>query len=109
MSYIVAEEGAIGFRDGLTLATDAPNGDAAYAFIDYMVSKDFYAIWQEVGGAPVSANAKAMEELPETSLTRQVLTKPEALKRLNFKGPLSDEQRQAYLDLWQETKAYFAQ
>jgi spermidine/putrescine transport system substrate-binding protein len=109
VSYIVAEEGAIGFRDGLTLAADAPNEDAAYAFMDYLISKDFYAIWQEVGGAPVSANAKAMEELPETSLTRQILTTPEAQSRLNFKGPLSDEQRQAYLDLWQETKAHFAQ
>ena len=109
VSYIVAEEGAIGFRDGLALAAGAPNEQAAYEFIDYLISKDFYAIWQEVGGAPVSANAKAMEELPETSLTRQVLTKPDALSRLNFKGPLSDEQRQAYLDLWQETKAHFAQ
>ena len=109
VSYFVAEEGAIGFRDGLTLATGAPNEEAAYALIDHLISTSFYAIWQEAGGAPVSANAKAMEELPETSLTRQVLTKPDALSRLNFKGPLSDEQRQAYLDLWQETKAYFAQ
>jgi hypothetical protein len=47
--------------------------------------------------------------LPESSLTRKILATPEAIKRLNFKGPLSDEQRQAYLDLWQETKAYFAE
>lgn len=109
VSYFVAEEGAVGFRDGLTIATDAPNEAGAYAFIDYMISKEFYAGWVKAGGAPVSANAKAMEELPESSLTRQILAKPDVLQRLNFKGPLSDEQRQTYLELWQETKAYFAE
>jgi spermidine/putrescine transport system substrate-binding protein len=109
VSYIVASEGAIGFRDGLTIAADAPNEKAAYAFIDYMIGKEFYAGWVKAGGAPVSANAKAIEELPDSSLTRQILATPDALKRLNFKGPLSDEQRQEYLDLWQETKAYFAE
>ncbi len=109
VSYFVAEEGAVGFRDGLAIATDAPNEAAANAFINYMVGKEFYAGWVEAGGAPVSANAAALAELPESSLTRQVLGQPENLKRINFKGPLSDEQRQAYLDLWQETKAYFAE
>jgi hypothetical protein len=42
-------------------------------------------------------------------MTRQILATPEAIARLNFKGPLTDEQRQSYLDLWQETKAYFAE
>lgn len=109
VSYIVAEEGAIGFRDGLTMATDAPNQKAAYAFMNYMISKEFYGGWVKSGGAPVSANAKALEELPDSSLTREVLAIPENLKRINFKGPLSEEQRQSYLDLWQETKAYFAE
>ncbi len=109
VSYFVAEEGAIGFRDGMSLATDAPHESAAYAFIDYMISQDFYAGWVAAGGAPVSANAAALDALPESSLTRQVLGQPENLGRINFKGPLSDEQRQAYLDLWQETKAYYAQ
>ena len=109
VSYFVAKEGAIGFRDGLTVATNAPNEKAANAFINYMISKSFYAGWVKAGGAPVSANAKAMEQVPESSLTRQILATPENLKRINFKGPLSEEQRQAYLDLWQETKAYFAE
>ena len=109
VSYIVAKEGAIGFRDGLTMAAGAPNEGAAYAFINYMISKEFYAGWVKAGGAPVSANAAALEQLPDSSLTREVLALPENLRRINFKGPLSDEQRQSYLDLWQETKAYFAE
>lgn len=109
VSYVIAEEGAVGFRDGLTMPTDAPHQEAAYAFINYMISKDFYAGWVAAGGAPVSANAAALEELPESSLTRKVLSQPENLAKINFKGPLSDDQRQEYLDLWQETKAYFAE
>ncbi|MGF7161175.1 spermidine/putrescine transport system substrate-binding protein [Rhodoligotrophos appendicifer] len=109
VSYIVAKEGAIGFRDGLVVPKDAPNEKGAYAFINYLISPEFYAGWVKAGGAPVSANAKALEGLPASSLTRQVLSTPENLKRINFKGPISDEQRQDYLDLWQETKAYFAQ
>lgn len=109
ISFIVAKEGAIAFRDGMTIGKDAPNPKGALAFIDYMISKDFYAGWVKVGGAPVAANEKAVEGLPESSLTRQILATPDAIARLNFKGPLTDEQRQSYLDLWQETKAYFAE
>jgi spermidine/putrescine transport system substrate-binding protein len=109
ISFIVAKEGAIAFRDGMTIAANAPNPKGAHAFIDYMISKEFYAGWVKVGGAPVAANQKAVEELPESSMTRQILATPEAIARLNFKGPLTDEQRQSYLDLWQETKAYFAE
>lgn len=109
ISFIVAKEGAIAFRDAMSIAKDAPNVKGAEAFINYMVSVPFYQGWVKVGGAPVSANKEAIEQLPDSSLTRTVLAAPEALPRLNFKGPLSDEQRQSYLDLWQEVKASFAQ
>ncbi|MBL8582642.1 MAG: extracellular solute-binding protein [Rhizobiaceae bacterium] len=109
ISFIVAKEGAIAFRDAMSIAKDAPNVKGAEAFINYMVSVPFYQGWVKVGGAPVSANKEAIEQLPESSLTRTVLAAPEALPRLNFKGPLTDEQRQSYLDLWQEVKASFAQ
>lgn len=107
--FIVPKEGAIAFRDGMAVGAGAPNEEAAHAFINYMISEEFYAGWVEVGGAPVSANRKALESLPESSMTRQVLARPDVIKRLNFKGPLSDEQREKYLELWQEAKAHFAQ
>ena len=90
-------------------ATNPQNAEAAYAYIDYMTSPEFYAEWAKAGGAPVTASMKAINELSANSLTRQVLTNPENLARLKFQGPLTDEQRQTYLDLWQETKAHFAQ
>jgi len=109
ITFFIPEEGALGWRDGLSVPTDPQNKDAAYAFIDYMTSADFYAGWAKAGGAPVTANAKALGALSSDSLTRQVLTAPENLPRLKFQGPLSDETRQSWLDLWEETKAYFAQ
>lgn len=109
VSYIVAEEGAVAFRDALILPVGSARKQAASAFVDYLISKGFYDGWVKAGGAPISANAEAMEGLPPTSLTRKILATPENMKRINFKGPLTEEQRQAYLDLWQETKAYFAQ
>jgi len=47
--------------------------------------------------------------LSADSLTRQVLGDPKVIARLHFEAPLSAEQRQKYVDLWEETKAYFAQ
>ena len=109
VSYIVAEEGAIAFRDSLVIPVGSAHKEMAAKFIDYMISKGFYDGWVKAGGAPASANSEAMAGLPPHSLARKILAAPENLKRINFKGPLSEEQRQAYLDLWQETKAYFAQ
>lgn len=109
VTFFVPEEGALGFRDAISIAKDAPNREAALAFTDYLISTEFYGQWAAAGGAPVSANVKALDELAAGSLTRQVLASPEAMARIHFFGPLSDETRQQYLELWQETKAYFAE
>ncbi len=109
ISFIVAEEGALAWRDGLSIPSNPPNPEAALAFIDYMISPEFYAGWAKAGGAPVTANAKAIDTLSADSLTRQVLANPANVERLKFQGPLTEETRQAWLDLWQETKAYFAE
>ena len=108
VSYFLPKEGAIAFRDSLVMPTGAPHKDLASAFIDYLLSPEFYQGWTKAGGAPITANVKATEWIPVTSLTRTILATPDGIKRINFKGPLSDEQRQTYLDLWQETKASFA-
>ncbi len=109
VSFFVPEEGAIAVADALSIAKDAPHRDAAYAFIDYMLSPEFYAGWVKAGGAPIPANSEAVDMVPEGSLTREILTNPEVIKRLKFKGPVPDKKRQAYVDLWQETKTYFAE
>lgn len=109
VTFVIPEEGAIAWFDGLSIAADAPNVDGAHQFIDFMVDPEFYVRWDNEVGAPASANAKANAQLPEDAFNRMVLGDEAAVERLKFMAPLSDEQRNQYLELWQETKTYFAE
>lgn len=109
VEFVIPPEGAIGWLDGLSIAAGAPNPDGAHAFIDFMNSAEFYVKWDTEVGAPASANAEAMAALPEGAFNRVVLGDPAVGERLQFMAPIPEERRQAYLELWQETKTYFAE
>ncbi len=108
VEFVVPKEGAIGWFDGLSIATGAPNVELAHAFIDYMVDPDFYVPWDTNVGAPASANGKANEQLPEDALNRAVLGDPGVAKRLQFQAPIPEDRKQEWLDLWQEVKTKIA-
>jgi len=107
VEFVVPKEGAIGWLDGLSVPTDAPNLDAAYQFINWMIDPAFYVKWDTDVGAPASANSKAMDQLPDDAFNRTVLGNPEVASRLKFMGPIEDDMREKMLELWQETKTYF--
>lgn len=109
VEFVIPPEGAIGWLDGLSVAAGAPNPDGAHAFIDFMDSPEFYVRWDTEVGAPASANGAAMAQLPEGAFNRVVLGDPAVGARLQFMAPIPDERRQEYLELWQETKTYFAE
>ena len=109
VEFVIPKEGAIGWFDGLSIAKGAPNADLAHAFIDFMVSPEFYVKWDTDVGAPASANAKANAQLPANALNRAVLGDPEVIKRLQFMAPLSDETRKKFQEIWDETKTYFTE
>ncbi|TVQ57528.1 MAG: extracellular solute-binding protein [Rhodobacteraceae bacterium] len=104
VEFVVPEEGAIGWLDGLSIPATAPNVEAAHAFIDWMIDPDFHIRWDEEG-APASANAAAAEALPEDAFNRAVLGDPEVVARVQFQAPVDDATRAAYLALWQRLKA----
>jgi len=108
VDFVVPKEGAIGWFDGLAVAANAPNPEGAQAFIDFMVSPEFYVKWDTDVGAPASANAKANAALPADAMNRAVLGDPEVVKRLQWMAPLSDEQRQANQELWDGIKTELA-
>ncbi len=108
VEYVVPKEGAIGWFDGLTVAANAPNADAALAFINFMVDPEFYVKWDNDVGAPASANLKANGMLPEDAMNRKVLGDAETLKRIQFMAPMTDEQRKSYQELWDEVKTAIA-
>lgn len=109
VEFVIPEEGAIGWFDGLSIATNAPNREAAHAFIDFMVSPEFYVKWDTDVGAPASANAAANGQLPQDAFNRAVMGDASMVERLHFMAPLSDEKRQTFVDLWQEVKTELAQ
>jgi spermidine/putrescine transport system substrate-binding protein len=109
VEFVVPQEGAIGWFDGLCVAAGAPNPEAALAFIDWMVDPAFYVEWDTRIGAPASANARANAMLPPDSLNRTVLGDPEVLKRVQWMAPYSEEERQRRQELWDEVKTAFAQ
>src|SRR5262245_58707311 len=60
VSFAVPKEGAIVWRDALSVAANAPDPNAAYAFIDFLISPEFYDLWGKAGGAPVPSNSAAV-------------------------------------------------
>jgi len=109
VEFVIPKEGAIGWYDGLSIAANAPNVEGAHKFIDFMISPEFYVKWDTDVGAPASANAKANAQLPEDAMNRKVLSDPEVVKRLQWMAPMSDDQRNKFQEIWDNTKTYFAQ
>ena len=105
VGYMVPEEGAIGWLDGLSIVEGSQNVEAATAFIDWMIDPEFYVRWDTEVGAPASANAVAMAALPDDAFNRLVLGDPEVVARVQIMAPVSDADRDAFLALWQEVKA----
>jgi spermidine/putrescine transport system substrate-binding protein len=104
VTFVVPDEGAIGWLDSLTVPVTSTKKDAAHAFIDWMVDPDFYVKW-EAEGAPATANSKAAAALPETSFNRVVLGDPAVVAKVQFMKPVADADRETYLKLWQDLKA----
>jgi spermidine/putrescine transport system substrate-binding protein len=107
VDFIVTKEGAVTWVDTLTVPKTSTKKDAAYAFINYMIDPDFYYEWATKVGAPASANPAAMAKLPADDLNR-VIHKAEYLQQMQIMGTLSDDTRQSFVDLWEETKAFYA-
>ena len=104
VQFIVPQEGAIGWLDGLSIPSSSTKQDAAHAFIDWMIDPSFYSRWA-AEGAPASANSLAAAALPDDSFNKRVLGDPAVVARVQFQRPVDAETREAYLLLWQELKA----
>lgn len=104
IEFVVPDDGAIGWLDGLSVPATSTNQEAALAFINWMIDPAFYVKW-DAEGAPATSNAVAAAALPETSFNRRVLGDPAVVAKVQFMKPVSDEDRATYLELWQALKA----
>ncbi len=105
LRFVVPKEGAIGWVDSWAIPNDAPHPEAALRWIDFMISPEFYLEFDARVGAPVPSNERTVERLPDDSLNKSYLSRPEIRERLTFYAPLSEETKQTWLELWQEVKA----
>ncbi len=104
ITFVVPEEGAIGWLDGLSIPAASTKQDAATAFINWMIDPVFYGKW-DLEGAPATSNTVAAAALPEDSFNRKVLGDPAVVAKVQFMAPMDDTTREAYLALWQDLKA----
>lgn len=107
VEFVVPKEGGIGWLDSLSVPATSTKQDAGFAFIDYMIDPGFYVEWATKVGAPASANSAAMEKLPADDLNR-LIHKPEYLKTMTLQSALPDDRREAFNNIWQEVKAFYA-
>ena len=108
VDFVIPKEGALGWLDNLCIPSSSTKKADGLAFINYMIDPTFYVAWVTGSGAPASANGAALAALPADDLNRQI-HKPEYLSKLQFMGALPDDRRQAYNDMWEEAKAFYAQ
>src|SRR5690606_38886557 len=104
VSLVIPEEGCVGWLDAFSIPKGSKNVEGAQAFINYMIDPSFYTEWVAKVGAPVSANSKALEALPDDAFNRVVMGDPKVASRIKFQAPVTDAQREAYLAIWQEIK-----
>lgn len=103
IAFTVPEDGAIGWVDNWAIAEGSQNKDLAYAFVDWMISKDFQYNWAANGG-PAPVNKEAAESVdPEYAASAAM--DEESLNRLYFMEYRTDEVKNAWNELWTEVKA----
>ena len=108
VDFVAPKEGAVAWVDGIAIPASAPNPDAALAFANWLIDPVFYVEWATKVGAPASANTKALAGLPADDLSAQV-HQPQYLVPANVMSAVPDDRREAYNNLWQEVKAFYAE
>jgi len=108
VNFVIPKEGAIGWLDSLGVPASSTKKADALAFINNLIDPAFYVDWATKVGAPASANTSAMDALPADDLNKTV-HKPEYLDQLQFMSSLPDERRNQFLQIWEETKAFYAE
>jgi len=108
IAFVIPREGAIGWVDAWAIPKNAPHREAALAWINYMISPEFYVPWDTNVGAPAPSNDKSLKALPTDAFNRRVMGDPVVLKRLIFMKTISEEQRKEFIKVWEAVKASLA-
>lgn len=103
IAFVVPQDGAIGWVDSWGISSTSKNEDLAYAFVDWMISKDFQYNWAS-GGGPAPVNQGAANAIdPEYAASAGM--DEASLNRLYFMEYRTDDVKKAWNELWTEVKA----
>jgi spermidine/putrescine transport system substrate-binding protein len=108
VGFSIPKEGAIGWLDSLTVPATSTHKEEALKFINWMIDPEFYVEWATTVGAPASANSAAMDALPADDANKAI-HKPEYLQKLQLMSSLPEDRRNQFLQIWEETKAFYAE
>ena len=100
---MVPEDGAIGWVDNWGIAAGSQHEDLAYAFINYMISKDVQYNWASKGG-PAPANQSAAESL-DPDYAASCGMDEASLNRLYLMAYQDDATKAQWAELWTDVKA----
>ena len=105
IELVYPEEGFIAWYDGPCLVKEAPNHEAAYAFIDHMISPETQAqLSKELGYAPANQKAVALID-PALRASLGVDQAEASLSRVQFQRNLGAAYEKKATDVWQKAKA----
>lgn len=102
------EEGLTAWYDGPCVVSEAPHPEAAYAFINHMMSPEIQArLPKELGYAP--ANSKAMEIIDdETKKAMDLETLVTNIPKIQFQYNLGADFDNRGIQIWEKAKAAVA-
>lgn len=105
MHYVIPEEGGSLWVDGISIAKGAPNEDAAYEFINFLLRPEVAAMATNDGGM-ASANSAAQEFVTDKGLLANAAVYPddEQIANADFIVDPGEAMR-FYQDGWTRVKA----
>lgn len=103
--YSIPKEGALLWMDSMVVPKDAPNPDAAFAFIDYIQRPEVIAKATNFVKYP-NGNLESQKYVdPAIMKDPTIYPLPETMKRLYTTTPNSEEVQDKLTDLWQKVLA----
>lgn len=105
MEFVIPKEGGIGWIDTWAIVKDAPNAAAAYKFIDYMLSPEFFVKWDTEVGSPAPTTQATLDQLPEGAFNRDVMGNPDVVNRLLWMETVPEDARTEWNQMWEEVKS----
>lgn len=102
VKLVSPKEGTQGWSTSTCIAAKSQNVDAAYEFLNYVISPDYGLPLADAMGYP-SSSSEVLSALPEDVRARMTFNDPNIVKSMIWWQAAGDEQR--WNDLWNEVKA----